>query len=105
MWNYSSLSWGKAFQVLIWREGDPQHNGAAEFTRQQQQRIDLDEVSYIKTRGVGAYYWSVVVVDQESERRLSPEATSRRFTYTGPQQTGDGSGKSPGETPEPTTRP
>jgi serine/threonine protein phosphatase PrpC len=103
-WSYASLSPGKAFQVLIWQEGGLQHNGAAEFTSQREQRINVDEVPSTVAGGAGTYYWSVVVVDRGSERRLSPEATPRRFTFTGPQPSGGGSGGGQGGQP-PTPRP
>jgi serine/threonine protein phosphatase PrpC len=86
-WDYPSmpLGLGKAFQILIWKEGDTAHNGAAEFTRWRTQRLNLDEVPQIKTSGPGEYYWTVVVVNKRTEQRISPEAEPRRFTYTGPQ--------------------
>jgi serine/threonine protein phosphatase PrpC len=104
-WSYASLSPGKAFQVLIWQEGEVQHNGAAAFTDQREQRINVDEVPSIVTGGAGTYFWSVVVVDQASGQRLSPEATARRFAFTGPQPSGGGgSGGGQGGQP-PTPRP
>ncbi len=83
-WSYAgSLTGDKQFQVLIWRQGDAQHNGAAAYTDQTQQEIDLDLVPRITDGGAGPYRWSVVVVDTVRDRRTSPEAEPRAFTYLG----------------------
>jgi hypothetical protein len=99
MWDYAPMPLGlsKGFQVLIWREGEVEHYGAARFTRQREQRIDLDEVPQVKSGGMGTYYWTVVVVDQRTDKRISPEANPMRFTFPGPQE--------PGEKPPPIPRP
>jgi serine/threonine protein phosphatase PrpC len=84
-WRYSrSLRTSQAFQVLIWRDGAQDHSGAAEFTEQKEQQIDLD-VLLPARGGPGDYWWSVVVVDERSNARVSDEATPRRFTYLGAQ--------------------
>jgi hypothetical protein len=82
-WQYArSLNTAEAFQVLIWRDGVQDHQGAAEFTDETQQRIDLDIL--LRDRGgPGDYWWSVVVVDEGTEARLSDEATPWRFNYLG----------------------
>ena len=93
-WSYPrSLEEGQAFQVLIWREGDTQHLGAAEYTRQTRQTINLDGILPVRG-GPGQYRWSVVVVMIATGDRLSPEAGSWRLIYVGPQVT-----------PEPTAGP
>jgi hypothetical protein len=85
-WDYSqSLSPSKAFQVLIWKKGAESHNGAAQFTDLTEQLIDLEVVSQVADGGQGEYFWSVVVVDESTERRTSPEAPPRPFIYTGEQ--------------------
>lgn len=83
-WYHPGLGPGRAFQVLIWKEGDQAHNGAASFTTQQEQLISLEYVPQIRDGGVGTYYWTVVVVNEETGQRLV-EAPSRRFEYVGPQ--------------------
>jgi serine/threonine protein phosphatase PrpC len=84
-WQYSRpLKTSEAFQVLIWRDGAQEHKGAAGFTRQTEQNIDLDVV--LPGRGgTGVYWWSVVVVDERTEKRISGEATPWRFDYRGTQ--------------------
>lgn len=93
-WSHPGLAPGRVFQVLIWKEGVQPHNGAAAFTTQQEQLINLDDVPQVRGGGVGTYYWTVAVVDENSDRRLV-EGMPRRFEYTG----------SGGERPKPTPTP
>ncbi len=93
-WSHPGLAPGRAFQVLIWEEGEQAHNGAANYTTQQEQIINLDDVPQVRDGGVGTYYWTVVVVNEMTNQRLA-EAPSRRFEYTG----------SGGERPKPTKQP
>ncbi len=87
-WTYDGiLSLDEAFQVLIWREGDAAHMGAAQPWATTQQTIDLDAVPRLINGGPGAYLWSVVVVDKITDQQLSPEATPREFIYLGPAAT------------------
>lgn len=82
-WSYpQGLGEDEAFQVLIWKQGQP-HDGAAEFWTETRQTIDLDGV-LPERGGTGEYLWSVVVVQRDTERRLSPEAAHWRFRYIGP---------------------
>jgi len=103
-WSYGRLALRKAFQVLIWKEGEKEHYGAADFTRQRQQQINLDDVSQVRDGGPGVYYWTVVVVDKKTEARLSSDDTGRRFTYLGPPGEKE-EPKPPGQQPTPTPRP
>ncbi len=82
-WRYSrSLNRSEAFQVLIWRDGVQEHEGAAEFTDETEQRINLDIL--LRDRGgPGDYWWSVVVVNERTQARISDEATPWRFNYLG----------------------
>lgn len=84
-WEYAApLGQGNAFEVLIWKEGDTEHNGAAEAVEAHEQTIDLDQVPQVKVGGVGKYFWSVVVIRRSDRKRLSAEASPRSFTYIGP---------------------
>lgn len=94
-WSYPVIPSGKGFQVLIWKEGEALHNGAAQFTRQRQQTIDVDQVPQVQSGGAGTYRWTVVVVDMQTEQRLSSEPASRSFYYAGPAGPG-GPDESPG---------
>jgi serine/threonine protein phosphatase PrpC len=94
-WTYPQpLKAGQAFQVLIWKEGDTQHLGAAEPTLLTQQSINLDAI-LVSRGGPGQYYrWSVVVVVKDTGEGLSAEAGPWRLYYIGPRGT-----------PEPTVGP
>jgi len=79
---YRSLEASEAFQVLIWKEGEQQHLGAAELWRQTEQTINLDDI--LPARGGPGYYnWTVVVVNRTNEKPFSREATPWRFRYVG----------------------
>jgi len=82
-WTYPQpLKPEEAFQVLIWKEGGAEHLGAAEYTTQTEQKIDLDAILPARG-GPGQYRWSVVVVSTGTGRRLSPEADPWRLVYIG----------------------
>jgi serine/threonine protein phosphatase PrpC len=82
-WAYpQALKAGEAFQVLIWKEGNTEHLGAAEYTRQTEQKINLDSILPLRG-GTGPYRWSVVVVDASTGDRLSLEAGAWRLVYIG----------------------
>jgi serine/threonine protein phosphatase PrpC len=96
-WEYPrALRTHEAFQVLIWREGETQHNGAARFVRALEQTIDLDHVQQLAA--AGQYLWSVVLVDKNADKRISPESDAWPFEYIGPQSPG---GQPTKEGPEP----
>jgi hypothetical protein len=81
-WSYPRpLNQNEAFQVLIWKEGDP-HWGAAELWSETEQTIDLDGV-LPQRAGTGEYLWTVVVREKGSEKVLSPEASPWRLNYLG----------------------
>jgi serine/threonine protein phosphatase PrpC len=82
-WQYArSLNRSEAFQVLIWQDGVQAHEGAAEFTEETEQQINLD-ILLPERGGPGVYWWSVVVVDAGADRRISDEAAAWRFNYLG----------------------
>jgi len=83
-WTYPQpLKEGQAFQVLIWKDTNVEHQGAAEYTRQTLQEIDLDSILPARG-GPGLYRWSVVVVSTNTSDRLTPEAGPWLLTYVGP---------------------
>jgi len=110
-WSHPGLAPGRAFQVLIWREGEQVRNGAANYTTQTEQIINLDDVPQVRDGGIGTYYWTVVVVNSVTDQRLAEAPSSRRFEYTGsggerPKPTKQPSnGGEPQPTPTPTPRP
>jgi len=84
-WTYSrTLGRNQAFQVLIWKEGETEHRGAADSQQDPWQDINLDAVPKLISDGPGEYLWSVVVVDSRTDDPISLEATPRKFIYLGP---------------------
>lgn len=88
-WTYAAgLVQNQAFQVLIWPEGEPTpHNGAAGFWKEPgptrfEQTVDLDAIS-ATVNGPGTYRWTVVVVNTQTNERLTAETAGRAFTYAG----------------------
>ncbi|MGD8626343.1 MAG: Stp1/IreP family PP2C-type Ser/Thr phosphatase [Anaerolineae bacterium] len=86
-WSYpqGALGAGNAFQVLIWNadENPEEPPGAAGFVETVQQEINLDDV--LPSQSGVQYYWSVVVVERATQKRISEKALPRIFTYDGPE--------------------
>jgi len=82
-WEYSpSLAQDEVYEVRIWKKGDTEH-WSVEVVSQTEKTIDLDVV--LPGRGgPGRYFWTVVIIHKDTGEALSPEATPRPFTYTGP---------------------
>jgi len=103
-WSYpqGALGAGNAFQVLIWNadENPEQPPGAAGLVETLQQEINLDDI--LPSQSGVQYYWSVVVVERASGKRISEEALPRIFTYEGPENPdGNPSTQPPGSQPPP----
>jgi hypothetical protein len=99
---YRPLRDSEAFQVLVWPQGEKDHQGADQFWDQTEQPINLD-IALPPRGGPGLYSWSVVVVDKDSKERISEEAGSWSFRYVGSQPTTEPTSQ-PRQT-EPTTSP
>jgi serine/threonine protein phosphatase PrpC len=102
-WSYpeGELGDGNAFQVLIWNadENPEEPPGAAGLVEALQQEINLDDV--LPPQSGVQYYWSVVVVERATEKRISEKALPRIFTYGGPENE-DGSPSTGSEGSQPT---
>jgi hypothetical protein len=57
--------------------------GAAGYTQQTEQTIDLDSI-LPERGGPGDYLWTVVVANTSTGQSLSPEAAPWQLTYIGP---------------------
>jgi len=97
-WSYpqGALGAGNAFQVLIWNadENPEEPPGAAGLVEALQQEINLDDI--LPPQGDVSYYWSVVVVERATEKRISEKALPRIFVYKGPVNEDGGPSTGPG---------
>lgn len=67
----------QGFEVRLWREGQPDHYGAAEPTDATSTTINIFS-SYAVTIGDrGQYFWTVALVQREPYTRIGPEAPPR----------------------------
>jgi serine/threonine protein phosphatase PrpC len=80
------LRLGTAYELVIWRQGATQRNGAAQPVTILEKTINLDNVPQIRQDGVGDYLWSVRVIRERDGKQISSLATPRRFRYLGPLQ-------------------
>ncbi len=100
-WEGQPLPEGFAFDLLIWSEAEHQeHQGTGAYgvvaTDQSLERdVDLDYVETIIDHGGGAYFWTVIVVQEEPYRRVGTWGEKRPFTYTAPEPTAEPSTPSP----------
>jgi|GEM_PF-1297053 len=76
-WHGASLTADQAFEVRIWREGQPDHYGAAEPTRATSEAIDVGSAYGVTQGGSGQYFWTVALVQINPYSRLGPEAAPR----------------------------
>lgn len=105
-----TLSPNQAFEVRIWKEGQPTHLGAAEPVPSAQggrwqQTIRVGDTPAVQQGGDGTYWWSVALVRRSDGARIGREASPRRFVYrtasAGPPPTN--TPRPPTDTPQPPT--
>ncbi len=65
--------------MRIWREGQPDHYGAAAPTQSTSITIDVGGAFGVQQGGAGSYLWTVALVQREPYKRIGPEATPRRL--------------------------
>lgn len=96
-WDGPALAENQAFELRIWKDGQPDHYGAAEPTQQTNITIILGGAYGVQQGGPGNYYWTVAVVTRNPYQRVGPEAPPRRLLIG----SDGGSGSSPTWTPPP----
>ncbi len=90
-WDDQPLREGLAFDLLIWSEAEHQEHqgtgayGVIETDQSLERYVDLDYVQTIIEHGGGTYFWTVVVVQEESYERVGAWGEKRPFTYTVPE--------------------
>lgn len=120
VWDWAGpLPADQAFEVRIWKEGQPVHLGAAQVVMQPeggvwQQSIRVNDAPAVRAGGDGIYFWTVGRVRRAGETPIGNEAPPRRFIYRsdsgGPEPTATvqpptDTPKPPTETPLPTDTP
>ncbi len=93
VWNWSgqALASNQGFEVRIWKEGQPDHYGAAEPVQTTNATIDVRGAYGVAQGGAGAYLWTVALVRRDPYQRIGPEAIPRplivQFEGSGPPPT------------------
>jgi hypothetical protein len=67
----------------MWREGQPDHYGAAAPVGNTAATIDVGGSYAVQQGGTGSYFWTVALVQREPYARLGPEAPPRVLLVTG----------------------
>jgi hypothetical protein len=100
-WEGQPLPKGLAFDLLIWSEAEDQEHqgtgayGVIETDRSMGRDVDLDYVQTIMDHGEGAYFWTVIVVQEKPYSRVGAWGEKRSFTYVDPGPGAGSSDKSP----------
>jgi tRNA A-37 threonylcarbamoyl transferase component Bud32 len=86
-WGGSSLADDHAFELRIWSQQEEdagtEPRGAIAPTRRTEAKVDLGQVRTIQEHGPGVYYWTVVVVDANTQRVVGELRETRTFLYNG----------------------
>jgi hypothetical protein len=98
-WPGPPLTADQGFEVRIWKEGQPDHYGAAEPVRDTRAVIDMRSAYGVRQGGGGAYFWTVALVRTAPKyARIGPEAPPRTLNI-------GSAGGGGGEAPPPTWTP
>lgn len=99
-WPGAALDANQGFEVRIWRDGQPDHYGAAGIVRGATfLRLDVWTSYGVQQGGPGQYYWTVALVQVEPYKRIGPEAPPRTLNIG----TSGGDGGEPPKPPIPTS--
>jgi serine/threonine-protein kinase len=78
-WDGPALGPNQGFEVRIWKEGQPDHYGAAEPVSGASVVIDVRGAYGVSRGGEGVYWWTVAVVQRQPYARVGPEAGPRKL--------------------------
>ena len=78
-WTGPVLAANQGFEVRIWKQGQPDHYGAAEPVRTTNANIDVRGAYGVRTGGSGDFFWTVAIVQLNPYQRIGPEAPPRRL--------------------------
>ncbi|MGB3216205.1 MAG: hypothetical protein WBD79_02285, partial [Anaerolineae bacterium] len=78
-WNWSgpALAANQGFEVRLWRDGQPDHYGAASPVRTTSLALNVASAYGVAQGGSGRYSWTVAVVQMEPYQRTGPDAPPR----------------------------
>jgi len=79
VWNWTgpALTADHGFEVRIWKEGQPDHYGAASTVRTTSATLNVRGAYGVQQGGSGRYLWTVAVVRLEPYQRIGSEAAPR----------------------------
>jgi hypothetical protein len=78
-WSGPTLGSNYGFEVRLWKEGQPDHYGAAEPVNDTSVTINLRGAYGVRAGGEGAYWWTVAVVQRQPYTRVGAEAAPRKL--------------------------
>lgn len=78
-WTGPALTANQGFEVRIWKQGQPDHYGAAAPVRTTNASIDVRGAYGVRTGGSGDFLWTVAIVQLNPYQRIGPEAPPRRL--------------------------
>ncbi len=78
-WNWPgpALEANQGFEVRLWKDGQPDHYGAASPVRITSATLNVASAFGAMKGGSGRYFWTVAVVQMEPYQRTGPEAPPR----------------------------
>jgi hypothetical protein len=82
-WSGPALEPTQGFEVRMWREGQPEHYGAAAPVANTAADIDVSGTYAVQQGGSGNYFWTVALVQRDPYKRLGPEAPPRVIQVSG----------------------
>jgi hypothetical protein len=102
-WDGRPLAANEAFEVRLWKDGQPAHFGAAEPTRNFSLPIDVGSAYGVRQGGSGQYWWTVALVQMNPYQPVGPEAPPRpmQVQFSAGGGGGGGGGSEPTWTPPP----
>jgi hypothetical protein len=81
-WSGPALEPNQGFEVRIWREGQPEHYGAAAPVTETSLTTDVSGSYAVQQGGSGSYFWTAALVQRDPYARLGPEAPPRVLLVT-----------------------
>jgi hypothetical protein len=82
-WSGPALGPDYGFEVRLWKEGQPDHYGAAEPVNDTSVTINLRGAYGVTLGGEGAYWWTVAVVQRQPYAQVGAEAAPRKLNIGG----------------------